>query len=98
MDDQLIYRTGTANDLQGLKELGIAAYSQYATVLTPENWKTLNGFLHNEKALSELIAKATVIVCVHNTLLAGAAYLIPRGNPTDIFSAGWCYIRMLGVR
>jgi hypothetical protein len=36
MEKELCYRQGAASDLKQLKELGIASYGQYATVLTIE--------------------------------------------------------------
>ena len=98
MEEQLFYRQGSLQDLQGVKETGIAAYGQYATALTPANWELLNGFLTNERSLEQLIAQSKVFVCTHGNKVAGVAYLVPRGHPTDIFPAHWCYIRMLGVR
>ena len=97
MDKKLVYRPGSADDLEQIKNLAIAAYSQYSTVLTPENWEILNTYLHNEQSLAELITKAASFVCTDTDMAVGMAFLIPRGNPTDIYEAGWCYIRMVGV-
>lgn len=97
MSKNVIYRSGSADDLQQIKSLAIASYSQYITVLTPENWEILNRFLHNEEAFAELIAKAASFVCTDAQMIVGMAFLISHGNPTDIYEADWCYIRMVGV-
>ncbi|MBD0349954.1 MAG: GNAT family N-acetyltransferase [Flavisolibacter sp.] len=97
MEKELYYRQGAASDLKQLKELGIASYGQYATVLTPEHWQKLNRSLNDEKALLDLLVKSTSFVCVDGDTIVGMAYLIPSGNPTDIYQEDWCYIRMVGV-
>lgn len=57
----------------------------------------LNNALHDEKGLRELLDKSKTFVCVDTDKIVGMAYLIPSGNPTDIYQEDWCYIRMLGV-
>jgi ribosomal protein S18 acetylase RimI-like enzyme len=97
MNENLVYRTGSTDDVKQLKELSIASYGQYADVLTPENWLRLNTNLNNEEILSDLISKSYSFVCVDGDKIVGMAYLLPSGNPTDIFEKDWSYIRMVGV-
>ncbi|HEX8331750.1 MAG TPA: GNAT family N-acetyltransferase, partial [Segetibacter sp.] len=53
--------------------------------------------LNNEELLSDLISKSYTFVCVDGDMIIGMAFLLPSGNPTDIFEKDWCYIRMVGV-
>jgi ribosomal protein S18 acetylase RimI-like enzyme len=97
MELQLNYRTATIADLQQLKSIGILAYSQFSKVLAPDKWAIMESNLNNEERMIPLIEKSTVFVCTHNELIVGKAFLMPHGNPTDVYPADWCYIRMLGV-
>jgi ribosomal protein S18 acetylase RimI-like enzyme len=78
-------------------DLGQISYGQYAQVLTPDNFAILNKFLHDEKSWTELINHSYPFVCEEEGVIAGMAFLITSGNPTDIYDATWCYIRMVGV-
>ncbi len=85
------------DDVKQLKELSNASYGQYADVLTPENWHQLNSNLNNEQLLSDLLSKSYSFVCIYGDRIIGMAFLLPSGNPTDIFEKDWSYIRMVGV-
>ena len=94
---QLTYRHATLSDLQQLKKLGIVSYGQYAPVLSGENKEKLLNFLNSDNEWENLLSVSTPFVCTDNDTIVGMAYLIPQGNPTDIYPADWCYIRMVGV-
>ncbi len=91
------YRRATAKDIDALQALKIASYSEYESVLTLENWTTLNGFLHNKKLMEALANQSTVFVCEAEQEIVGMAFIVPSGNPTPIFSSDWSHIRMVGV-
>ena len=93
----MLYRKGNIRDLSKLKELGKASYSEFSKVLTDGNWKKMNSFLNDEKSLAELINKSTVFICFENSEIVGMIYLMPSGNPTELFQENWSYIRYLGV-
>ncbi|MCW3121890.1 MAG: hypothetical protein JWQ38_1382 [Flavipsychrobacter sp.] len=38
-----------------------------------------------------------VFVCVDGELIVGMAYLVRKGNPTHVYPAYWCYVRMVSV-
>ncbi len=95
--NNFIYRTASLKDKQQLKALGILSYGQFSKVLSAEHFEKLKTNLHNEDQLVELIRISTSFVCVDQDQIIGMAYLIPSGNPTDIFNAEWSYIRMVGV-
>lgn len=91
------YRKATYDDLQGLRQVGLAAYGTFQPVLSEEGWNRLNKNLQDEDVYRELMGKSTCIVCVLDEKVIGMAYYVPNGNPTDIYPADWCYVRMVGV-
>lgn len=97
MNGDIIYRTGSERDKEQLKNLALIAFGQFRNVLTPENWAIMLGNLNNEENLRYLLERAQIFVCEHNGVFAGIAYLLPGGNPTNVFKAEWAYIRLLSV-
>lgn len=95
--NNLSCRTGTIEDVDALQRLGILAYSQFKTSLTPDNWTVFKGNLEDKQKFIDVLKTAKCFVCLDGEKIIGAAYIIPSGNPTDIFKAEWCYIRMVGV-
>ena len=85
------------SDIDPLMAVAFRSYSLYRKVLTPENWQTLENGLKNKERFTDLIRLAKVFICEADNVLAGAAYLVPSGNPTPVFQKDWCYIRMVGV-
>jgi ribosomal protein S18 acetylase RimI-like enzyme len=93
----LSYRIGTINDVDQLQDLGINAYGQFQSALTPDNWEIFNGNLKDKQKLIDILKIANCFVCIDNDKIIGVAYIIPSGNPTDLFKSDWSYIRMVGV-
>jgi ribosomal protein S18 acetylase RimI-like enzyme len=97
MDAQFIYRQGSPLEQDALQQLGILSYHQFSGILAPADWQTMDRFLHNEKMWNKLVNHARIFVCEQRIKLIGMAYLVPSGNPTDIYPANWSYIRMVAV-
>ncbi len=92
------YSQGTTSDITGMKNLGISAWRQFETKLTVENWNKLYNNLSDEKTYSDLLNVADCIKCTtENDKIIGMAFLVPKGNPTDIYDKDWCYIRFVSV-
>ena len=91
------YRIGTIEDKEKLQKLGLTSYGRFKEVLTEENWNKLNAFLTAENSYLDLLLKSKCFICETNSEIIGMAFLVPKGNPTDIFHTDWCYIRMVGV-
>ena len=91
------YRNGTTDDLKKLQNLGLNSYAQFKDVLTADNWNTLNTALSAESFYLELLSISTCFICENDGEIVGMAYLIPNGNPTELFDKDWSYIRMVGV-
>lgn len=85
-------------DFNQLKTLGIESYSEFSKVLTTTNWNKMNSFLESSENLTKLIEQSTVFVCEYSTEIIGMIYLVPSGNPTELFQKDWSYIRFLGVK
>jgi ribosomal protein S18 acetylase RimI-like enzyme len=93
----LTYREGTLADKESLKKLGLISYGQFSAVLGPEYWKKLEATLNDEGKWVDLIQKSKSYVCLDKEEVIGMAFIIPSGNPWEMFKAEWSYIRMVGV-
>ena len=94
----LIFRNGSINDLEKLKKLSLKSWGQFQSQLTPENWERLYESLSNENTYIELLKNSTCFVCKSsNDEIIGMVFLVPKGNPTEIYEETWCYIRFLTV-
>ncbi|MCB0400846.1 MAG: GNAT family N-acetyltransferase [Flavobacteriales bacterium] len=92
------YRTGSTNDLDQLRELGLKSWSQYKGDLTEKNWNKLFASLDNYDTYLELLEKSDCIVCENDTKeIIGMAFLVPSGNPNEIYDAAWCHLRFVSV-
>ena len=92
-----IFRNATEDDTEQLRQLGLNSYGQFESILTEENWTRLKTNLLAENLYSDLLKKGVCFVCVTAEAVIGMAFLIPNGNPTEIFPAEYCYLRMVGV-
>ena len=94
----LSFRQGTIDDLQNLKKLGIKSWTPFQKNLTEEHWNSLNKIICAEKTYENLIGQSNCFLCVENSKnVVGMAFLVPHGNPTDIYLTEWSYIRFVSV-
>ena len=93
----LKFRKANISDKDGLKKLGILSYSQFKNVLTENSWLKMNSFLNSDKSYFDLLDISQCFVCENKNEIIGMAFLVPKGNPTEIFDKDWSYIRMVGV-
>jgi ribosomal protein S18 acetylase RimI-like enzyme len=94
---EFVFRQGTVSDTEQLKNLGLLSYGQYFPLLSPEAKDKLQKGVSNKGLYEELLVKSQCFVCEDKGLIVGMAFLVPSGNPWDIFPAEWSYIRMVGV-
>lgn len=92
----LTYTLGTLSDAQQLSILGLQSYGVFEKTLGDE-WQTMKSNMQDLNALQELINKAQTFICEDGESIVGMIFLVPSGNPTNIYSADQCYIRKLGV-
>lgn len=92
------FRKGITNDINSLRELAIVSWSQYKNVLKEEQWDRLNATLMSNKTYIDLLNHSECIVCeTEKKEIVGMAFLVPKGNPTDIYEVNWSYIRFVSV-
>jgi ribosomal protein S18 acetylase RimI-like enzyme len=91
------YRAANKNDLPALEELGVASYGRLKKQMSSENWLKMETLLKSDQTFPVLIRDCHSFVCEENGRLFGMAYLVPKGNPTKVYSAKTSYIRMVGV-
>mgnify|MGYP001796432939 CR=1 FL=1 len=91
------FRKGSNSDSEALRELAIISYGQFEEVLSEKNWSTFDKNLKAEESYVHMLKIAHCFVCEFEGKIIGVAYLVPSGNPTEIFDTHWCYIRMVGV-
>jgi ribosomal protein S18 acetylase RimI-like enzyme len=95
----IVYRSGTKNDIAAFKTLAVRSWQQFQPELTPDNWQRLLNTLTSDESYERMIDSSTCIVSTtsNDAQVIGMAFLVPRGNPTDIYDKGWSYIRLLTV-
>lgn len=92
------FRKGNINDLEQLKELGLLSWVQFKEQLTNDNWNELYKIINNNDTYADLLKKSECIVCESNSKdIIGMAFLVPKGNPTDIYDERWCHLRFVSV-
>ncbi len=94
---KLEYRVATPDDNKELQALGLLAYGEFKNILTPDNWYKLSSFLTADNSYSDLLKISRCFICEFQDQLIGMAFLVPKGNPIEIFQADWSYVRMVGV-
>jgi ribosomal protein S18 acetylase RimI-like enzyme len=94
----MIYRQGNIDDLEQLRSLALKSWGQFQKELSPENWQKLFNSLNNVRTYSDLLERSYCLVCENeNNTIMGMAFLVPSGNPTEIYDEKWSYIRFLTV-
>ena len=92
------YREATKKDVKELTDLAVRSWKQFQPYLTNENWEKLHANLTDSNAFSELLSLSISFVAASdNGNIIGMAFLVPKGNPTDIYDADWSYIRYVTV-
>ncbi len=95
---QLIYRKGHSSDALKLKQLAMLSWGKFQDDLTRENWSKLYGIISREKTFIELLQNTDSFICeTENNEIVGMAFIVSRGNPTDIYDGSWSYIRFVTV-
>lgn len=92
------YRKGNINDLNPIMKLALKTWTEFKSELTTENWQNLHKTLTSEKTFIDLLEKSYSVVCENkNEEIIGMSFLVPNGNPTEIYDKNWCYIRFVTV-
>ncbi|HMG14137.1 MAG TPA: GNAT family N-acetyltransferase [Saprospiraceae bacterium] len=90
------YRPAILSDLSQLRSLGLVSYGTFRNIITNETWKQW-GKTFTKENLTQLLNKGKCFVCEYEDQIIGMAFLIPHGNPTEIFHNDWSYLRLVSV-
>ena len=96
-ESALVYRRATVNDIAAIAALLPAAYQDHQSEIGDEHWNRMKRSLSDENQIANLMSFAIGFTCQSQNQLVGIIFLIPGGNPSQIFPADWSYIRLLGV-
>ncbi|CAM1374681.1 GNAT family N-acetyltransferase [Tenacibaculum xiamenense] len=92
------FRKANINDLESLKQLGLKSWEQFKHELTSDNWNSLYKTINNIGVYSNLLENSDCIICESNNQeIIGMAFLVPKGNPTEIYNEEWCHLRFVSV-
>jgi ribosomal protein S18 acetylase RimI-like enzyme len=94
---QFIYREGIESDIEKVRNLTWLAYKQFKHVISAENYEQWKQTLTQHGTYEKLRKIASHFVCEYETRVVGSAFLVRSGNPNEMFDAGWCYLRLVGV-
>jgi ribosomal protein S18 acetylase RimI-like enzyme len=95
---EIKYRDGNINDLKGLKNLAVKSWGEFESKLTNVNWEKLSNTLNNDNTYLGLLDLSNCVVCTtESDEIIGMAFLVPSGNPTEIYDKDWCYLRFISV-
>ena len=97
MTNQLLYRTATTADVNQLRDLALLSYGQYLPQLEPQYQEELITNMGRIQTWEDRLKVAQGFVCTHGDSIVGMAFIIPSGNPWDIFKYEWSYIRAVGI-
>lgn len=91
-------REGNSNDLHQVKKLALETWQQYREILTEENWTRLSSTLNNDETYNRLLTASYAFVCENDEgEIVAMSFLVPSGNPTEIYSSDQSYIRFVTV-
>ncbi|MGB5244363.1 MAG: GNAT family N-acetyltransferase [Lutimonas sp.] len=92
------FRKGNSEDLEQLKALGVKSWSQFKNQLTDQHWSDLYKTINNKDTYANLLKISDCVICENNDQkIIGMAFLVPKGNPTEIYDATWCHLRFVSV-
>lgn len=95
--NKLNYRKARIEDINQIKDLHVKAFTEFADVLSPDNWAKMLKDLEDPQALRELMQNSFTYVCEGEGKIVGVVSMIHRGNPTEVFMKDWAYLRKLCV-
>ena len=96
--EQFNYRKANNADVEDLKNLAITSWNQFEKDLTKDNWNQLLNTISNLKLYKNLINNSQSFICETTELnIVGMIFIVPSGNPTELFQKDWAYIRFLTV-
>lgn len=94
----MIIRAGNINDLAQVMHLASESWQQFESVLEPHSWRQMLIILKTRQNFVDLITQSHSFLCETDSgELIGMSFLVPSGNPTDLYDADQSYIRFVTV-
>ncbi len=91
-------RPAVIQDLPQLKQVALDSWSRFQEVLEPEHWQKLYTNLSSEQTYLNLLENGKGFVQEdENKNIRGMSFLMPSGQPSDLFEPDWCSIRFVTV-
>lgn len=92
------FRRGNIDDSVKLRALALKSWSQFKEDLTSDNWNSLFQTINNVDTYYDLLDNSDCFVCENDDQeVIGMAFLVPSGNPNDIYDAAMCQLRFVSV-
>ena len=92
------YRQANNDDLEKMRSLALKSWNQFEKELTEDNWKKLSDTVGNRSTYIQLVNTSYSVLCeTDDQKIVGMAFLVPSGNPTEIYDEKWSYIRLVSV-
>jgi ribosomal protein S18 acetylase RimI-like enzyme len=93
----MIYRNALESDINQLVTLGLIAYGEYFPQLSDDNVLLMQTNLKKQELYENMMKIGKGFVAELDNQIIGMGFIIYSGNPTSIYPANWCYIRMIGI-
>lgn len=94
----MIVREGNINDLAQVMHLALETWRQFESVLEQEGWNQMHSILKTEQNFVDLITQSHGFLCeTEDGELIAMSFLVPSGNPTEIYGKDESYIRFVTV-
>ena len=91
-------RSGNNNDLEYLRALGLQSWTPYRKALSHKHWEELFAIINNTATYSELLKNSECLVYENEAKdIVGMAFIVPKGNPNEIYDEKWCHLRFVSV-
>lgn len=97
MNSELLYRKALKTDVELLRDLALLSYGQYLPQLDVQYQEELKANMGRLQTWEDMLVVAQGFVCTIGNAIVGMGFLIPSGNPWDIFKYEWAYIRAVGI-
>lgn len=94
----MIIKEGHISDLAPVMSLALDSWKQFESALEPESWKKMHSILKTEQNFVDLITQSYTFLCeTAEGDVIGMSFLVPSGNPTEIYGKEESYIRFVTV-
>lgn len=94
---EITYRRGNTDDLNEIIELNVRAYGKLEPFISEQYLDDWKKGLRNMSTYQHFMNDGICFVAERDARIVGTAFLLPSGNPDEIFKSEWSHIRYVGV-